>query len=153
MKKTLLTFCAAFFIFSVQAQESKATSLSDVLNAIIGKVTKMTSEKSVQEILCKKASIWSGTITGRSGGGIACKSSTNFAALMHFACSGYDDFDGSSCAGYIKDKFGSDADAAKVIKDVIANDKEKLAAVACTAAKFVPQLQTVAGAACVAAGA
>lgn len=148
MKKTLLTFSAAFFVFSLQAQESKAVSATDVLTAIVGKVAKISSKKSVQDILCKKADIWSGTITGRSGGGIACKSSKNFAALMKFSCTGYTGFDKSKCSDAIKKKFSSDADAGKVIQDVVVHNEDKLAGFVCTSAKYLPQLQAAVGNSC-----
>lgn len=147
MKKTLLTLFAAFFVLSVQPKAAEATSASDILNYLVGKVSSFTSKDKWQSSLCKKASFLGLKYSLRSADGIACKEA-NIAAFALALCKGYSDFDDSHCAKNITDIYGENPNMANILTTAIKKDAEKVGKVACMAATFIPEIGALINIAC-----
>lgn len=150
MKKIVVSFLAAFFIFGAQ-QKTEAVGASDILDYVLGKAKDFTSKDKWQSSLCKQASFFGLKYSLRSADGVACKE-RNIGAFALALCSNYDDFKGSHCDKNARKKLTGDekgdVDVATVLKDVVVQDTKKVGKLACMAATFIPEIGAMINIAC-----
>jgi len=150
MKKILLSAVIAFFVASIPTK-SNAESATDIIKYIASKVGDFTSKSTMQDKLCKKASLLGMKYSLRSLNGIACKE-VKIAALALKLCKGYKDFDDSHCAQNAN-KIYSDIDSVSAVMiDAVKHDINLTGKVFCKLGQLIPAVGSVVGGTCLVAG-